>query len=71
MNEYERVAKILTRPIQPAERQRYQRETNVILEVDDIIRIKEAVLELAESVEYLKIQTGTSGDIDTTPLRRL
>lgn len=50
-SERERIAKILTRPIQPAERNKYYREVSGVVEVDDIIRIKEALLELAKTID--------------------
>ena len=51
MNERERIAKILTRPITPAERRRYSRETNAIVDMDEFIRIKEALLVIAETTD--------------------
>ena len=54
MTERERIAKTLTRPITPLERNRYHQDTNAIVEVDEIIRLREALLELAESFDILK-----------------
>jgi len=48
-SERERIAKILTRPVTQAERNK--QPSNAIADIEDFIRIKEALLELAESVD--------------------
>lgn len=49
MKERERIAKILTRSVSPVERN--QQPSNAVADIENFIRIKEALLELAESLD--------------------